>query len=109
VQMKQYVTHFRMWGEKAYEDYFYLLGNVLLFVPAGFFLHGPLKRKAWTSFLIVVAFCVAMEALQYVLRMGHCDVDDVILNALGTALGLAIAAILNAIAKPKKKKKEPTL
>ena len=62
-----------------------LLGNLLLFVPAGVLL--PLLFPPLGRFLPFVAvllpLLVLVEAAQLLLRCGSCDVDDVILNLSG--------------------------
>lgn len=66
-----------------------LLGNVMLFVPLGVFL--PLLfaslRKFWRFGLLTVAIILALELTQAVAGLGTCDVDDLILNLIGTWLG----------------------
>lgn len=64
-------------------------GNVLLFVPLGVFLPllaAPL-RVWWKALLAVFAILVLVELAQLVTRLGSCDVDDLLLNFLGAALG----------------------
>lgn len=69
-----------------------LFGNVLAFLPLGFFL--PLFFKRMKSFLrsIVTVFLVtsAVEGIQFVTRVGSFDVDDIILNTAGGAIGYAL-------------------
>ncbi len=63
-----------------------LIGNMLLFMPMAVFLpclFGPM-RKFWVFALTMVALLVAVEALQLLLRCGSCDVDDILLNLVGT-------------------------
>ncbi|PAD34536.1 VanZ family protein [Terribacillus saccharophilus] len=72
-------------------------GNILLFVPLGFYL--PLLIRRTRSFFIVVlcgfVFSTAVESTQGLLNyfVGYnyrsVDIDDVILNVLGAMLGYA--------------------
>ena len=66
-----------------------LLGNVVMFIPLGIFL--PLVfanlRKQWKTLLISALVITAAELLQLFTLLGSCDVDDLILNLLGCALG----------------------
>lgn len=69
----------------------FLLGNVLVFVPIGLLI--PLLFRGFSqgkTVLIGTGMSLGCECLQYFLGR-HCDVDDVILNALGTALGYALS------------------
>ena len=72
-----------------------LMGNVLLFMPMALFLPClfPSMRKFWRFLVLVVALLVAVEALQFVLCCGSCDIDDVILNLAGTLLVYGVIRI----------------
>lgn len=69
-----------------------LFGNILLFIPAGLFL--PRLYRAQRHFLVFLLTSVlsitAVETLQYLLRVGSADIDDLILNCLGMALGFML-------------------
>lgn len=75
-----------------------LLYNVLLFVPFGFLGALALKFKGRKSKWIIpigLLFTITIETSQYFLRTGRaCDIDDVILNTLGTIIGYYIALAL---------------
>lgn len=66
-----------------------LFGNILAFVPLGFYL--PILSKYYKSFVkvVVCSFVVSLliELLQLHFRVGIFDVDDMILNTLGGAIG----------------------
>ena len=69
-----------------------LLGNVVMFVPLGLFL--PLiftrLRKLWRTLFTVTLLIAVVETAQLFTLLGSCDVDDLILNLLGAALGYEI-------------------
>lgn len=69
-----------------------LLGNVLLFIPLGYFLPRlfPSIRRLWRTVLSVVLIISTIELLQALLMVGACDIDDLILNTLGATLGYGI-------------------
>ena len=73
-----------------------LAGNVALFVPAGLIapmLFRPMRR--WWLFLIAAVLIVAaIESLQLALRLGSCDIDDLILNVPGMLIGFGIYKII---------------
>jgi glycopeptide antibiotics resistance protein len=66
-----------------------VIGNILGFIPLGFLLpvlFSSLRtaRKAiWTVFLISLSF----ETLQLIFNLGVFDVDDLLLNTVGGAVG----------------------
>ncbi|KAA2243655.1 VanZ family protein [Chitinophaga agrisoli] len=64
------------------------LGNILLFVPYAFILMWvcritSIRRVVWIGCLT----SILLETIQYIYHLGVADVDDVLLNTLGTALG----------------------
>lgn len=64
-------------------------GNVLLFIPLGFFLPmlATTCRGWWKGMLWLLLILLAVELTQLVTRLGTCDVDDLLLNLAGTQLG----------------------
>jgi glycopeptide antibiotics resistance protein len=74
-----------------------LIGNVLAFVPLGLLLPMAFRRLSW---LLVIpagaALSGAIEVAQYALstNLGYgyrrADIDDVIVNVFGTAVGLTL-------------------
>jgi len=66
-----------------------IVGNILVFVPFGYFL--PLLFKKWQNGKIVIlaGFLVSLffEICQYFLYLGSADIDDILLNLLGVILG----------------------
>jgi len=66
-----------------------LAGNVIMFVPLGFFI-PCVFRKTDTflcSMLYALLAIVCIEIIQLVTLLGSLDVDDVILNMIGVAIG----------------------
>jgi glycopeptide antibiotics resistance protein len=66
-----------------------LVGNILGFLPFGFFL-PVIARKNRRFLKVTLLGCltsVLVELVQLVTRTGVCDIDDVILNTAGAALG----------------------
>lgn len=74
-----------------------VLENILLFVPAGLLL-GILKGRP-ASILYLMLFSIAIEALQYSLRVGLCEFDDVFNNTLGSAIGYVAGWIISRITR----------
>lgn len=66
-----------------------LVGNVVGFVPYGFILPVITPRFRSGFLTVLSGFCIslAVEVIQLATRVGCFDVDDVILNTLGVALG----------------------
>ncbi|WP_165164688.1 VanZ family protein [Corynebacterium qintianiae] len=70
-----------------YGPWLNLFGNLGLFLPVGF-LAGNLRRGA----LIGLALSLGIEITQFVCAAGYSDVDDLIFNTAGAALG-GLAAV----------------
>ena len=75
-----------------------LLGNVLVFVPFGFF--EPLaskERNFWATIGHGLFLSFLVETFQLVSKVGRFDVDDLILNTLGVVSGYLIFVVCNAV------------
>lgn len=73
----------------------FLLGNIAVFVPIGALI--PLLFRGFPKGKTValgVGISLGCECLQFFLGR-HCDVDDVILNGFGTALGYGLFFVLH--------------
>ena len=72
-----------------------LWGNLLLFVPLG--LLPPMlfqkMRQFWKTLLLAAVVMLTVEMLQMLLLVGTCDVDDLILNLLGAAMGYGLYSL----------------
>ncbi|MNO78182.1 VanZ like family protein [compost metagenome] len=66
-----------------------LLGNIAVFVPFGLILPIVVRRlrSYWRLGLYFVPIVMFLEVSQMLLRVGSCDIDDVILNVLGVWIG----------------------
>ena len=68
----------------------HVLQNIALFLPFGFCLAGCCPKKSDKLLYVLVAgivFTTSIESIQYVLRIGECDLEDLVANALGALLG----------------------
>lgn len=97
LEIKRFWRHRSVLGAKIV--FLNLFGNVIGFIPLGFLLpivSSGLKKSGiviWLGFTI----SVIVECLQLILRVGSCDIDDVILNTLGTVIGYFGYRICDAI------------
>ncbi len=77
-----------------------LLGNVAIFMPLGFLEalaneKNSFLRTSLDGFLL----SLLVEICQMITRIGTFDVDDLILNTLGTMIGYLVFLIINAIGR----------
>ncbi len=72
------------------------IGNVIAFIPFGFFL--PIVTRMGRRSLITVPVCFAfslcLEVIQLLTRVGSFDVDDILLNTIGGILGFLLYRLL---------------
>ena len=66
-----------------------LAGNVIMFLPFGFFLPGIYRKmeKFLRCLLAAAVVLVLVELTQLFTLLGSCDVDDLILNLAGVTIG----------------------
>ena len=72
-------------------------GNVIMFVPLGFFapcLWKKVRKFGWHSLAMVLTI-LSIELLQLFSLLGSCDVDDLLLNLVGTTLGYLLWKIVS--------------
>jgi len=71
-----------------------VIGNIVLFIPVGFFLLCLFPNaREWSikKYIFRIAFLIiGIELFQLFLMCGHCDIDDFILNLLGSYLGFMV-------------------
>ena len=74
-----------------------ILGNIITFAPLGFLL--PILynkfKKLKNIFFISVGVSLSIEIVQLLFNLGSCDIDDLILNVLGSILGFEVFKILS--------------
>jgi len=82
--------------------YLNFLGNIIPFIPIGFLI--PINYYKLRGFiktlLMSLIFIIVIEAIQFVTMLGYFDIDDIVLNLLGSLIGYFIYK-----AKSKKKKR----
>ncbi|MFC0300976.1 VanZ family protein [Virgibacillus soli] len=66
-----------------------IVGNIIAFMPFGFLLPLLMKRNINFKSVVMATFCLSLlyELTQLIFSFGSFDVDDLILNTLGGALG----------------------
>ena len=81
-----------------------IYGNVIAFMPLGFFIPGLLQRRVNGFFVVLCCFTLslAVEIIQLVTRLGCCDVDDLILNTLGGLFGYLIYLVIHRFHRGKR-------
>ena len=95
---------------KMYIDYAYklnsvenLAGNILVFVPFGFLFPMVFQdgEKFSVMFVNAFTFVLGIETFQLFSAFGAFDVDDIMLNCLGAAMGFGIYKIVQRMRRRK--------
>ena len=74
-----------------------LPGNILVFLPFGALLPAAFPALAkFAKTMLWAALCIlAVELTQLITLRGYCDIDDLILNLIGTAIGYGLFRLLS--------------
>lgn len=86
-EIMRFITYYETLGMKAVVVN--LAGNVIAFMPFGFFMPVVSRRSRGPVRIIFLGFgfSLMLETIQLVFKVGSYDVDDLILNTLGAAIG----------------------
>ena len=87
LEIGRYFKHYRVLGFQIFM--INIVGNIAAFVPFGFILPiiSRRSRKWYNTVMFGFVFSLILETLQLVCRVGSFDVDDMLLNTLGAAIG----------------------
>ena len=85
-------------GQIGYFVYLFV-GNLLWFAPFGFYLRLR-GVMVWKTILLTAALSVLIELLQFIFGTGCTEVEDVLLNTAGGAIGCACAALYRKLKNP---------
>lgn len=90
VQLIPFTTIYKMLTQVDDFKYFSIniIGNIVVFIPFGFLgIVFEKLKKAKFLFPIFILGISTLEFLQFITRRGYAEIDDVILNTMGVAIG----------------------
>ena len=94
-EIQRFWNHRDMLGWVAYAN---LFGNVLIFIPFGFFMPMASRyRNFFLTFVYSFGLSLLVEIFQLITKVGSFDVDDIFLNTCGGILGFIAFVICNTI------------
>lgn len=72
-----------------------ICGNLILFLPLGFFLPIITKSNWKVKKIVTISFIsiVSLELIQLLSTLGSFDIDDIILNLTGSIIGYCITKV----------------
>ncbi len=95
-EIKRFWTYRHQLG--TYAVFTNLFGNVLIFMPFGFFLPMASRYRSFAA-AVLYSFSLSLmvETFQLLTKVGSFDVDDLLLNTIGGAAGYIIFIICASI------------
>ena len=95
-EIKRFIIYREQLG--AFAVFANLAGNILIFVPYGFFISVASRERGFFKTLFFsMGLSLCVEIIQLFTRVGSFDVDDILLNTIGGVLGYIIFLICNGI------------
>lgn len=96
-EIRRYILYLHVVGIRSF--CLNIVGNILGFMPMGFFLPIISRRsRFWfNTALLCFLFSLCVETAQLVFKVGSFDVDDMILNTAGGILGYILYKIVQHI------------
>lgn len=95
----------RNWDNKGINSFGNLIGNIIAFIPLGYML--PSLHKIFENLFVCMAtallFILGIELFQLFSAFGIFDVDDILLNGLGTFIGYLCFVLMKLLTKKNKK------
>lgn len=77
----------------------YYIENILLFIPLGILLPGLITQLRWEILIVGLVMSLGIESIQYISGVGKAELDDVMANILGTAIGYGLMRLIYNIGK----------
>lgn len=71
-----------------------IIANILVFIPLGFFVSNKNSKNVFKTLVICISVILSIECIQLLFKIGFFDVDDIILNFIGSLIGMGINKIL---------------
>lgn len=67
-----------------------LLGNLFIYIPIGIYIRYILNISSIKLFLGIIIYCIIIEFIQHITKLGIFDINDIILNSCGFIIGILI-------------------
>lgn len=95
-EIKRFIEYREELG--AFAVFTNLFGNILIFVPYGFFISmASTARGFFMTLFYSFGLSLCVEVFQILTKVGSFDVDDLLLNTIGGVLGYILFSICNRI------------
>ena len=110
-QLHLFYSYREAWNSFSATEWRNIILNILLFVPFGFLLPFVSKyfKTFWKTYLAGLGFTLVIETVQFLLKKGIFEVDDIFNNFLGAVIGYGCYRIFIYVYSLVQKKKEKLL
>lgn len=71
-----------------------IAANIVSFISLGFFISNKNPKNVFKALIICLGVILSIELIQLFFKIGFFDVDDIILNFIGSLIGMGINKIL---------------
>lgn len=68
-----------------------IAANIVIFIPLGFFISQIKSKNVFKTLIICLCVILTIECIQLIFKIGFFDIDDIILNFIGSLLGVFIS------------------
>lgn len=68
-----------------------IAANIVIFIPLGLFISSKNPKNVFKALIICLGVILSIELIQLFFKIGFFDVDDIILNFIGSLLGVFIS------------------
>lgn len=106
IQLRPFLALREAWNAFTLRAWLNPLLNIAMFLPLGLLL--PLAAKPFRRWYRTLAagagVSLLIEAIQYILRRGQADVDDLLCNTLGAVLGYCLCMLFVSLAEKRRRR-----
>lgn len=67
-----------------------IAANIVIIIPLGFFVSNKNSKNVFKALIICLSVILSIECIQLLFKIGFFDVDDIILNFIGSLIGVLI-------------------
>jgi glycopeptide antibiotics resistance protein len=111
VPLQKKIDYLQTWSEhtapEKAEFYKDVLGNIFIFIPFPFMLLFLLGFKSYGRLLFLsFVSSTGVELIQFITNVGVADIDDILFNTLGAAIGILI---MYAVELPRGRKRRQSV
>lgn len=68
-----------------------IAANIVIFIPLGFFISQIKSKNVFKTLIICLCVILTIECIQLIFKIGFFDIDDIILNFIGSLIGVFIS------------------